>query len=92
MEEAAFEGSFGKFPAVGCCLAQGSVYASVLGSLPLLMTQHGHCRVSFSFCPFYGLQDHSFLADSCFYSQKARQQREADMGDSPSLLFAFWES
>jgi hypothetical protein len=92
VEGAAFEGSFGKFPAVGCCLAQGAVYASVLGSLPLPMTQHGHCRVSSSSCPFCGLQGRSILADACFYSQKARQQREADIGDSLSFLFVLWES
>lgn len=70
-EKVAFEGSFGKSPDVGCYLAQGAVYASVLGSLPLLMTQHGHCGVRSSSCPIHGLQGQSFLADSCSHSQEA---------------------
>lgn len=47
----AFEGSFGKFPAVGWCLYRGAVYVSALGSLPLWMTQHGHCRAGSSSAP-----------------------------------------
>lgn len=91
-QETAFEGSFGKSPAVGCCLVQVAVSASVLGSLPLPMTQHGRCGVSSSFCSFRGLQGHSFLADSWAHSQEARQQREAGIADSPSFLSALWEN
>lgn len=91
-QETAFEGSSGKSPAAGCCLVQVAISASVLGSLPLPMTQHGRCGVSSSFCSFHVLQGHSFLADSRAHSQEARQQREAGIADSPSLLFALWES
>lgn len=91
-QETAFEGSFGKSPAVGCCLVQVAVSASVLGSLPLPMTQHGRCGVSSSFCSFHGLQGHSFLADSWAHSQEVRQQREAGIADSPSFLSALWEN
>lgn len=86
-QETAFEGSFGKSPALGCCLVQVAVSASVLGSLPLPMTQHGHCGVGSSFCSFHGLRATvSWLIHGLTFRRLDRSEKQALLTAHPSSL------